>query len=310
MKKIFITGASGCVGHYLVDELSANPDYQLYLMVRTPAKLRADLRAKKNITIVQDDISSIKNQTALIKEMDFIIHALANWGAHENNLEHSLDFFKLIDPIRCQKVIYFSTASILGPDNKPVPEAETLGTHYIRGKYLFHKKLPELPIYPKVVTLFPTWVLGGDKNHPFSHALSGILAIKNWLRLVRFFTVDASFHYIHAKDIARITAYLLKNEVKDKEFVLGNPSITATQLIKEICAYYKVPVYFQLPISVQLAITAAKMTGHQLHPWDLYCFERRNFVYKTVNAASFGLTSNVKTIAEIIADAKGSLVDQ
>ncbi|MDD5593812.1 MAG: NAD(P)H-binding protein, partial [Candidatus Margulisbacteria bacterium] len=101
MRKIFITGASGCVGHYLADELSADPDYQLYLMVRTPAKLRADLRAKKNVTIVQEDISSVSNQTALIKEMDYVIHTLANWGAHENNLEHSLDFFKLIDPARC-----------------------------------------------------------------------------------------------------------------------------------------------------------------------------------------------------------------
>lgn len=310
MKKIFVTGIGGCVGHYLFDELVTEPGYELYLLVRHPDKLKFYPKAYDNVTIVPGELNSIEKQAGLIKEMDYVIHAAANWGAHENNLEHSLDFFNLIDPGRCQKVIYFSTASILGPGNKPVPEAETLGTHYIRGKYLFHKKLPELPIYPKVVTLFPTWVLGGDKNHPFSHALSGILAIKNWLRLIRFFTVDASFHYIHARDIARITAKLLKNEIEKKEYVLGNPPITATQLIKEICAYYKVPVYFQLPISVPLATTAAKMTGHQLHPWDRYCFEHRNFIYQTVNANSFGLTSGVKTIAEILADAEGSLVDQ
>jgi nucleoside-diphosphate-sugar epimerase len=252
------------------------------------------------VTLVRGDLEKIGEQAALLKEMDYVIHAAANWGAHENNLDHSLEFFRLIDPVRCQKVLYFSTASILGKDNRPVPEAETLGTHYIRGKYLFHKKLPELPIYPKVVTLFPTWVLGGDRTHPYSHALAGILAVKGWLRLIRFFTVDAQFHFIHARDIAALTGYLLRHGTKEKSYVLGNAPIAAGRLIREICAYFGVPVYFQLPLSVPLAILAARLTGHRLHPWDLYCFERRSFVYQTVNAASFGLPSHLSTIQEIL----------
>lgn len=303
MKKIFVTGISGCVGHYLFDELAPEEDYHLYLLVRDPAKLKFNYKNNDRVTVIKGDLENIGRHADVIKEMDYVVHAAADWGAHENNLDHSIEFFKLIDPARCRKVIYLSTASILGPDSQPVPEAETLGTHYIRGKYLFHKKLPELPIYPKVVTLFPTWVLGGDSTHPYSHATSGILGIRPWLRLIRFFSVNASFHYIHARDIAAIVQHLINNEAEGKELVLGNQAVTAGQLIKDICSYFGLPVYFQIPISLPLAIFAARATGHQLHPWDLYCFQRRNFVYKTVNAESFGLASKVKTVAEILADA-------
>jgi nucleoside-diphosphate-sugar epimerase len=303
MKKIFVTGISGCVGHYLFDELSPASDYHLYLLVRDPAKLRFEHKNDPRVSVIQGDLENIAQHSALIKEMDYVVHAAADWGAHENNLDHSITFFNLLDPARCQKVIYLSTASILGPDNQPVPEAKTLGTHYIRGKYLFHKKLPQLPIYPKVVTLFPTWVLGGDKQHPYSHATSGIMGIKPWLKLIRFFKVNASFHYIHARDIALIIKHLIRNDVKEKEYVLGNPAVTAGKLIKDICNYFGLRVYFQVPISLPLAIFAARITGHELHPWDLYCFQRRNFVYKTVNAASFELKSGLGSIAQILTDA-------
>ncbi len=303
MKKVFVTGISGCVGHYLFDELAPEADYHLYLLVRDPSRLRFDCQGQDRITIIKGDLEHIEQHAALIKEMDYVIHAAADWGAHENNLDHSLTFFKLIDPVRCRKVIYISTASILGPDGKPVPEAETLGTHYIRGKYLFHKRLADLPIYPKVVTLFPTWVLGGDQNHPYSHATAGILGIRPWLWLIRFFKVDAGFHYIHARDIARIIKHLLGHEAKAKEYILGNPAVTAGRLIKEIANYFGWTVYFQVPLSLPFAIFLAQATNHQLHPWDLYCFERRNFVYKTVNAASFGLKSDLVSVRQVLADA-------
>jgi len=37
-ESIFITGASGCVGHYVVDQLKKK--YQLFLLVRNPEKLK------------------------------------------------------------------------------------------------------------------------------------------------------------------------------------------------------------------------------------------------------------------------------
>jgi nucleoside-diphosphate-sugar epimerase len=297
VRKIFITGIGGCVGHYLFDELR---NEQLVLLVRDPSRLLFDPKQYPNVTIIQDDMKNIEKHADVVRQADALVHLAADWAGHEGNLDYSLELFQLLDPKQCKKAIYFSTASILGPDNKPVKEAETLGTHYIRGKYQFFQKLKTLPIGPNVITLFPTWVLGGDKAHPYSHAAQGILSMRKWLWLIRFFTVATEFHYIHARDLARIAKYLLDHDVKEKEFVLGNPPTTATQLIKEVCRFYKVPVYFQIPITLGMVKFLAALIGRKLHPWDLYSFKRRNFVFRTVNAQSFGLNMPYKSIAAIL----------
>lgn len=301
-KKLFITGISGCVGQYLFDALADNPDYQLYLLVRNPQKLKFDYEARSNVTVIQDSLENIERHTEMVKQMDCVIHLAAAWGSMELNYNESLAFFKLLEPDQCKKVIYFSTASILDSDNQPIEEAEKLGTPYIRSKYNFYKKLPELKIFPNVITLFPTWVLGGDNHHPYSHASAGLVEIQKWLWLIRFFTVDASFHFIHARDIANIVKHLLRNDVKEKNIVLGNPLITANQFIKEVCRFYKKQVYFQIPISLSLVKTLAFLTGRKLQRWDLFCFEKRYFEHQVKNAESFGIKSDLQTVEQILKD--------
>jgi nucleoside-diphosphate-sugar epimerase len=300
MRKIFITGIGGCVGHYLFDVLVKNQADQLYLLVRNPVKLKFDPRAYTNVTIINDDLKNIDRHAALVRQMDCVIHLAADWAGNEGNYDYTLALLNLLDPEQCRKVIYFSTASILGPDNRPVAAAEKFGTHYIRSKYRLYQKLPELKIQPRVITLFPTWVLGGDARHPYSHALQGIKDLKKWLWLIRFFTVEASFHFIHARDIAAIVNYLLDNETKERALVLGNAPTTARQLLREICAFYRLRVYYQIPISARLIQLLAFLLRRQLHPWDLYSFNRRHFVYQAVNAPSFGLSSDLQTIGQIL----------
>lgn len=298
--KVFITGIGGCVGHYLFDILINDPQYELFLLVRNPSRLRFNPKAYPNVTVIKGDLSQIKDFATTVQAADLVIHLAAEWGAHEGNLDYALDLFKLLDPAKCQKVICFSTASILGPENRPLPAVEKLGTHYIRGKYLFYKKLPELPIYPKVTTLFPTWVLGGDSTHPYSHATSGIINLKNWLWLLRFLTVDVRFHFIHARDIALITKYLLEHDTVEKNLVLGNDQITAGQLIKEVATFYGHSVYFQVPIPNWLINLTIFLAGRHLHTWDKYCLAKRHFVYQTTNCETFGLGHDLKTLPQIL----------
>jgi hypothetical protein len=130
--------------------------------------------------------------------------------------------------------------------------------------------------------------------------------MRKWLWLIRFFTVDISFHFIHAKDMAHITRYLLEHEVKDKSFVLGNQPTTATSIIRQIAEYFKTRVYFQIPINFQLVYWLAFLTGKKLHPWDLYCLNKKHFVHQTVNAATFGLPTKLDNIKGIIKEAMGA----
>ncbi len=304
--KIFITGISGCVGHYLFDELRSNPNYHFYLLVRDPKKLRFSYKDDPRITILPGEMISVLTYAKLLGEMDTVIHLAADWGGNQSNYEFTVDMLNALDQNKCKKVIVFSTASILGDDNQLNPLAGEIGTHYIRGKYQLFKRLPDLAIYNKCHTLFPTWVLGGDSRHPYSHASSGILGLAKWLKLIRFFTVDATFHFIHARDIARITKFVLENEVKEKALVLGNKPISASAFLRAVCEHYKIPVYFQLPIPAWLVKGAAGILGKKLHPWDLYCFEKKHFIYQTIDAATFGLPTDLQGPAEVIRSLAGS----
>lgn len=290
------------MGHYLYDVMADDPNLELYLLVRNPQKLKFNPKSRPNVTVIQNDLDNIEKHADLIKKMDYVVHLAAAWGGTELNYEHSLSFFNLLDPRQCKKAIYFSTASILGPDNQPLEEAEKYGSRYILSKYRFYKKLPELKIYPNVITLFPTWVLGGDTRHPYSHAGSGIIHLRKWLWLLRFFSVDVSFHYIHARDIARIVKHLLETETKEKDYVLGNPQITADQFIKETCRFFKLPVYFRLRISLPLIRTLSLLSGKELRSWDLFCLEKKYFIHRTVNAEYFGLKSDLRTVEQILQD--------
>ncbi|MCU0641307.1 MAG: NAD(P)-dependent oxidoreductase [Candidatus Margulisbacteria bacterium] len=300
MRKIFITGGSGCVGHYLIDRLAPDKNNRLYLLVRDPRKLLFDPARYPNITLIKDDLANISRHAELLREMESVIHLAADWGGSIGNFEFSRALLQALDPARCRKVLYFSTASILGADGRPVVEADSHGTHYIRGKHQMHQLLPQLPIYPNLVTLFPTWVIGGDRAHPYSHAASGLRDVKKWLWLIRRFTIDASFHFIHAADIAAIAVHLLDHPAGVNEYILGNAPLTATELIKQVCAYHGVKTGHQLTISLPLVKFLAAVTGHKLQDWDRYCFERRHFTYAAVNAESFGLRSELKTIPQVL----------
>ena len=298
MKKIFITGASGCVGHYLFDRLVKNPDYELYLLMRNPERLKRDLTAVPNVKVVKGDLQYINEQADLLCEMDYVVHIAAGWGDEETNYDFTLKLFELANHPKLKKIIYFSTASILGEDGKPLGFIPTIDNCYINSKFNLHERLPSLSVFNKVVTLFPTWVLGGDSNHSYSHALQGIIGLKKLFWLLRFFTFDVSFHFIHAADIAQIVEYLLKNETDKKEYVLGNELISAGELIKQISAFYHQRVYFQLNIPAGLIKFLA---GKKLSAWDRYCLTRKVYKYDVVTPASFGLKDQYPTIADVLA---------
>ncbi|MEA3494055.1 MAG: NAD(P)-dependent oxidoreductase [Candidatus Margulisiibacteriota bacterium] len=297
MKNVFITGISGCVGSYLADLILGNPEYKLFLLVSNPHKLSFDPAKYPNVAIVHDEMMNIKKYSDLLKGMDHVIHIAAGWGTSEINFEYTIDLFNALDPARIKKVIYFSTASILGPDNKVNDKVGEIGTSYIKGKYDCHKKLPELPVYDKIVTLFPTWVLGGDASHRYSHAMGGLLGAKKWLWLLRFLSIDFEFHFIHAKDIAFVVKYILENELKKRELVLGNGPVTADQLIQAICDHYKVKRYFKIRISPKLV---KRLAGNRISEWDKYCLDQRHFVYKVSNPRTFGITAEFPTITNVL----------
>ncbi|MBU6429739.1 MAG: NAD(P)H-binding protein, partial [Cyanobacteria bacterium REEB65] len=64
-RHVFVTGASGCVGHYVVESLLQNPLFRIHALLRDPGKLRADLCERVEVMRGSlEDLSSFQAQLA------------------------------------------------------------------------------------------------------------------------------------------------------------------------------------------------------------------------------------------------------
>jgi len=304
-KKIFVTGASGCIGHYIAEFLIKDTDYELYLLVRNKDKIKFNYQERKGINIVEGDLLTIEKYQELLSSINIAILTATAWGdpeiTYKTNVEKTLELLNLLNPENCEKVIYFSTASILGNDNKLLAEAGTIGTDYVKTKYQCFTQLKNLKIYDKITTVFPTLVFGGDENKPYSHLSSGLPDMIKYMNLIRWFKADGSFHFIHGQDIAKVVTYLIENNTKNKELVLGNEPITANETITNISKYLGKKIYFQLTLSLSLANFFIKIFDVKMADWDRFCLNYRHFTYQNyVNPKTFNLESYCGNINELM----------
>ncbi len=306
-KRIFVTGASGCVGHYLSEALIKETNHELYLLVRNPSKLKVDTQARPGITVLQGDMQEISLFADLLKTIDTAVLTATAWGGDntfEINVNKTLELMNLLDPDRCEQVIYFSTASVLGRNEQPLKEAGEIGIDYVRSKYDCLHKVPKLAIAPKVTTVFPTLVLGGETDKPYSHISPGISEVTKYIDLIRFLQLDGSFHFIHGRDIATVVRYLIDNPPKEnqsRKLVLGQAQLTANQAIEDVCAYLGKKIIFRIPLSLWLANVIIAVFRIQMDAWSRFCMNYRHFTYKNaINPATFGLPNYCATMSDVL----------
>ena len=306
-KRVFITGASGCIGHYISELLIQETQHELYLLVRNPDKLQIDTKARSGVHVLQGDMQKIVDLAELLKTIDVAVLTATAWGGtgtFDINVAKTIELLNLLDVEKCEQVIYFSTASVLDSNNKPLKEAGELGTDYIRSKFDCLRRFSKLAIEPKITKVFPTLVVGGDENKPLSQITSGIPEVTKYVDLIRFLKADGSFHFIHAKDIATVVKHLIDNPPKEEEprkYVLGQEKITANEAIEEICAYLDKKIYFGIPLSPSLANLIIKTFNIQMAAWDRFCMQYRHFSYEEiVNPGTFKLPNHCNSIGDVL----------
>ncbi|MGB5715438.1 MAG: NAD(P)-dependent oxidoreductase [Waterburya sp.] len=316
MKRIFITGASGCIGHYMTEALIQNTNHELYLLVRNPDKLQFDYQTRPGIHILVGDMSRIEEYSdLLLKDINVAILAATAWGGrgetYDINVVKTLALINLLNPKICERVIYFSTASILDRNNQLLLPASQFGQDYIRTKYQCFSQLGKQAIADKIIAVFPTLVFGGDKNKPYSHLSAGITDVTKWISLIRWFSLDGSFHFIHGQDIAGIISYLVENPDYSPEgekedgtvdcLVLGNPAISVDRAIVEITNYFNKKVYLRIPLYIWLTNIFIKIFRIQMDPWSRFSLDYRHFIYNNpVTPASFGMRNHCSTVKELM----------
>ena len=303
-QSIFVTGASGCVGHYLLKQLLLLADVKLYLLVRGSSKFLLDLSGYQQVTIIHGNLATIEKHRELIGQMDYIIHLATSWapssGARQYNVEGTMKLFGCCDLERCKRIIYFSTASILNSTHQPIDLSHTEGSWYIRTKREAYDQIQTLPIYPKIVTMFPTMVIGGNDETPYSHILDGIRLYSGWLSWLRFFSLPGSFHFLHAADIATVVCHLLFKDTVKPTYVLGGRVFQFSEAIRDLCTCFSYSFKGWIKISTGFLKGVARLLPKRVGPWERYCLDHLDMVYDTVEPRTFGLVTKYPTFPSFL----------
>lgn len=252
-------------------------------------------------------MQNISQFAELLSTIDTAILTATAWGGNitfEINVSKTIELINLLNPERCEQVIYFSTASVLDRYNQPLPEAGEIGTDYVSSKYACLQRLSQLELAPKITTVFPTLVLGGDDKKPYSHLTSGIPQVTKYVNLIRFLKADGSFHFIHGRDIATVVKHLVDHPPQEnapRRLVLGQKPLTVDEAVAEVCAYLGKRIYFRIPLSLSLANLIIVAFHIQMAAWDRFCMNYRHFTYeRVINPASFSLPNYCATMSDVL----------
>ncbi|MBW0167948.1 MAG: NAD(P)-dependent oxidoreductase [Vulcanococcus sp.] len=320
--RILITGASGCVGQHIAEQLLRETDAQLLLWLRDPAKLTAVPADHPRITLLVGDLRDPDPHRAAIASATRIIHTATAWGdperAQQVNVVAVKQMLAATNPAVLEQVVYFSTASILNRDLELLPEAMAYGTEYIQTKALCLQQLEQHPLAERIVAVFPTLVFGGrvDRGGPFptSYLTEGLQEGARWLWLAKWLRADASFHFIHAADIARVCVHLATNPHQPnpepgqgavRRLVLGQPAVTVNDTVKRLCRWRR---SWLPPVGVDLQgwliEGLIKLLRIEVNAWDRFSIRQRHFVHEPISPPErFGLVSHAPTLEAVFEDA-------
>ena len=312
-KTLLITGANGCVGQYLVDWFLTNTKLKLFLMVRNPNKLQSSLKNNKRVTLLTCDIRECSKFRKEISKVNFLIHTATAWGdpkrAYEVNIKAFEELLNMHNEKYLERILYFSTASILDRNTELLREAYIYGTEYIQTKYECYERLKESIFAKKTSVIFPTLVFGGsfgeDDKYPISYLTQGLKEANKWLWIARFFRINSKFHFIHAYDIAQICGFLIKNnknfDAGFAKFVLGQREISIDQALETLLKINHKKRYFAITLTKGIIKILLKILPIQTTSWDSFSINKYDFNHKPVtNPETFGLKSYGKTLKKIL----------
>lgn len=317
--RILITGASGCVGQYIADTLFRHSEAHLLLLLRDPAKLTAVPRSDPRITLLVGDLRDLDPHAEAIATAQRVIHTATAWGDPERaqavNVVAVKKLLSLLDPQRLEQVIYFSTASILDRNLQLLSEALPHGTEYIQTKAQCLMDLEVHPLAERIVAVFPTLVFGGrllgPDRHPTSYLTAGVGEGVRWLWLARWLRADATFHFIHAADIATVCAHLATTPHEPnpepgqgpvRRLVLGQAPLSVNEAVATLCRWRGVwlpPA--GLDLRGWLIEGLIRLLRLEVNDWDRFSIRQRHFVHDPVSPPErFGLYSFAPTLETVL----------
>lgn len=267
MRKVLITGASGFIGSFLVEE-ALKRNFEVYAGVRKSSNRK--YLSNPDIHFLNIDFSDkevLKNQLKNAPRFDFIIHAAGIIKTCKKseftkiNYRYTKKFIKVLHKTGKipNKFLFISSLAAYGPGNEetlePIKETDIPHpiTSYGKSKLKAEQYIQSLKTLPYII-LRPTGVYGpGEKDY--------YLAYKSINQHFETYvgTKEQYLTFVYVADLSRLVFDTLESEITNKAYFVTDQkqytTVEFNRLIKQILnkktitivfpkAFLKIVVYF------------------------------------------------------------------
>jgi len=226
--KVFVTGASGSIGKYLVERLLVG-GFDVVVLTRNPS-----LSYSRKVQVVVADILEIDKYKKQMCNCKYVFHL----AAYQNIIDKKYDEFKrvniegtkvIIEALKGSKVkkmFYISTTMVLGNID--------IKNNYVKSKLealkiVKNSAISWIVIYPSIVVNLEI----KNKNKLLNFLTDGIPGGL----MMRFCHKNKKYNFIWIDELVESMFKLIKSGVVGKDYILKGRELGAEEYLKE--AYFR-----------------------------------------------------------------------
>ena len=248
--RIFVTGATGFVGHHVAKALAAD-GASLRLLVRKTSNL-ANLEGISGETVTGDlaDPESLKPALA---GCDAVVHVAADYRLwipdpaqmYRANVEGTRELLRLAREAGVRRAVYtssvatmhFRTDGIVINEDTPVSLADMVG-HYKRSKFLAEQEaIRAAQSGQQVMILNPTTPIGPNDAKPTP---TGRIFVDFLNRRFPAY-VDTGLNLVDVAEVARTHVLALSKGTPGRRYILGGENLSLKQILDKMSAIAGIP---------------------------------------------------------------------
>jgi dihydroflavonol-4-reductase len=248
--KIFLTGATGFIGHHVASALAAD-GAKLRLLVRKTSNL-SNLEGTTGETHI-GDLSDPDSLKPALAGCDAVVHVAADYrlwipdpaAMYKANVDGTRELLKLAREAKVKRFVYtssvatmhFHTDGTVINEDTPVTLDDMVG-HYKRSKFLAEQEaIQAAQSGQRVIILNPTSPIGSNDAKPtptgriFLDFLNGKFPAY----------MDTGLNLVDVAEVARAHVVALKKGQPGRRYILGGENLTLKQILDKMSALTGIP---------------------------------------------------------------------
>lgn len=244
--KVFLTGATGYIGHQLALKL-ASENYEVNALVRNLNS--RNIPKHKNIKIFKGDIRNYETIQKAILNCEYVFHTAAYTDLkcnkidnfYETNVVGTSNVLKAAFAENIKKVIYTSTLSVFGPAlySVPITEDQPRIASY-SNDYELTKKMSEEVVLEYVKNGLSCTILNvtrvyGPGLKTYSNGVNTIISkIMNDRFLYVPSKLNVEANYVYIDDVINAELLALEKGVSGEKYIIGGENTDYNGLFNKI----------------------------------------------------------------------------